>query len=39
MDGYLIPDNIQKDTASIKKYSDKSSVTFNMETVKNINEI
>ena len=24
MDGYLIPENIQKDTASIKKYSDKS---------------
>lgn len=39
MDGYLIPDNIQKDTASIKKYSDKSSVTFNTEVVRDINDI
>ena len=39
MDGYLIPENIQKDTASIKKYSDKSTVTFNLETVSNINDL
>ena len=39
LDGYLIPDNIQKDTSSIKKYSEKSSVTFNTEVVRNINDL
>jgi hypothetical protein len=37
--GYLIPDNIQKDTSAIKKYSEKSSVTFSTEAVSNINDI
>jgi hypothetical protein len=39
LNGYLIPDNIQKDTSAIKKYSEKSSVIFSTEVVKDINDI
>ncbi len=35
--GYIIPDTIQKDVSSIKKYNEKSTVTFSMElTTKNL---
>jgi hypothetical protein len=30
--GYVVPDTIQKDITSIKKYSDKSQIIFNIET-------
>jgi hypothetical protein len=32
MYGYIIPDIIQKDLNSVKKYNDKSKITFSMET-------
>lgn len=34
--GYLIPDTIQKDLASTKKYNSKAKVTINMETVSDV---
>ena len=36
--GYIIPDTIQKDLASVKKYNSKSKVTINSEAVSNIND-
>ena len=36
VDGYIIPDVIQKDMHSIKKYNSKSKVSFTAETVTNI---
>lgn len=30
--GYIVPDTVQKDLSSIKKYNDKSKVIFSMET-------
>ena len=35
MYGYIIPDTIQKDLNSIKKYNSKSKVTFSLETTSN----
>jgi hypothetical protein len=35
MYGYIIPDAIQKDLNSIKKYNSKSKVTFSLETTSN----
>ncbi len=35
MYGYIIPDAIQKDLSSIKKYNSKSKVIFSMETTSN----
>ena len=32
MYGYIIPDIIQKDLSSIKKYNEKSKIIFSMET-------
>ena len=39
MNGYLIPDNIQKDTSAVKKYNNKSQVIISSETVVNINQL
>ena len=33
--GYIIPDVVQKDLSSVKKYNDKSKVIFSMETTSN----
>ena len=38
MYGYIIPDNIQKDTASIKKYNSKSKITIGLEMVDSISQ-
>jgi len=35
MYGYIIPDIVQKDLASVKKFNEKSKVTFSMETTSN----
>ena len=35
--GYIIPDTIQKDLTSIKKFSDKSKIIFDVEVVDNLN--
>ena len=35
MYGYIVPDVVQKDIASIKKYDDKSKIIFSMETTSN----
>jgi hypothetical protein len=35
MYGYIIPDVIQKDLSSIKKYNEKSKIIFSMETTSN----
>ena len=35
MSGYIIPDTIQKDLNSIKKYNNKSKIIFSMETTSN----
>ena len=35
MYGYIIPDAIQKDLASVKKYNEKSKITFSMEVTSN----
>jgi hypothetical protein len=32
MYGYIVPDTIQKDMKAIKKYNEKSKITFGMET-------
>jgi hypothetical protein len=32
MYGYIVPDSIQKDLNSIKKFNDKSKIIFSMET-------
>jgi predicted PilT family ATPase len=37
--GYIIPEIIQKDLASIKKIYDKVQINFSTETVSNINDI
>jgi uncharacterized protein (DUF1330 family) len=37
--GYIIPDVIQKDLNSIKKYNSKAKVTITSETVTNINNV
>lgn len=37
--GYIIPDVLQKDTNSIKKFNSKSKITITSEVTKNINEI
>jgi hypothetical protein len=37
MDGYIIPDIVQKDTAAIKKYNDKSKIIFQIETTSDAN--
>ena len=39
MYGYIVPNILQKDLSSIKKYNSKSSITFNSEMVSNINDI
>jgi hypothetical protein len=31
MNGYIIPDNIQKDVTALKKYSDRSRINFTAE--------
>ena len=36
--GYLVPDTIQKELASIKKISNATQIIFNMETVNSIPE-
>jgi len=33
LNGYIIPDTIQKDITAIKKFSDKTTLTFTLETV------
>jgi hypothetical protein len=38
MYGYIIPDNIQKDTASIRKYNSKSKITIGLEVVDSISQ-
>jgi hypothetical protein len=35
MYGYIIPDIIQKDLASVKKFNSKSKIIFSMETTSN----
>jgi hypothetical protein len=37
--GYLVPDTIQKQLASIKKYSNKNKLSFTAEVVNNLNDI
>jgi hypothetical protein len=37
--GYIVPDNVQKQLASIKKFSNAVQVIFTTETVSNINDI
>jgi hypothetical protein len=37
--GYIVPDNIQKQLASIKKFSNAVQVVFTTETVSNINNV
>lgn len=37
--GYIIPDNIQKDTTAIKKYNSRSKITIGLETVNSLNQI
>ena len=37
MHGYIIPDAVQKDTTSIKKYNDKSKIIFQLETTSDSN--
>mgnify|MGYP003643740385 CR=1 FL=1 len=37
MHGYIIPDIVQKDTTSIKKYNDKSKIIFSLETTSDPN--
>ena len=37
LQGYIIPDTIQKDLASIKKFSDKSKIIFDVEVIDNLN--
>ena len=37
--GYLVPDNIQKQLSSLKKFSNKTKIIFNMETTQNIEDI
>ena len=39
MYGYIVPNILQKDLSSIKKYNSKSSITFNSEMVSNINSV
>ena len=39
MFGYIIPDSIQKELTSIKKYNSKAQVVIGIETVNNINKI
>ena len=34
--GYLVPDNVQKQLASLKKFSNKTKIVFNVETVQSI---
>ena len=35
MYGYIVPDVIQKDLNSVKKYNEKSKIIFSMETTSN----
>jgi hypothetical protein len=37
--GYLVPNNIQKQLASIKKYSNKNKLKFTAEIVNNLNDV
>jgi hypothetical protein len=37
--GYIVPDNIQKQLASIKKFSNAVQVVFSTEVVSNINNV
>jgi hypothetical protein len=39
LNGYIVPDVLQKDLNSIKKYSSTTSVTFTSEVVSNISNI
>ena len=39
MYGYIVPNILQKDLASIKKYHSKAKLTFNPEVVSNINDV
>ena len=39
MYGYIVPNILQKDLSSIKKYNSKSSITFNSEIVSDINDV
>ena len=39
MYGYIVPNILQKDLSSIKKYNSKASITFNSEVVSNINDV
>ena len=38
MYGYIVPDVVQKDTAAIKKYNDKSKIIFQLETTSDANQ-
>lgn len=37
--GYLVPDTVQKQLSSLKKFSNKNKITFNMEVVSNLNDL
>ena len=37
--GYIVPDTIQKELSSIKKYYGKNKIEFNIETISNINNV
>ena len=39
MYGYIVPNILQKDLASIKKYVSKARIIFNPEIVDNINDV
>ena len=39
MHGYIVPNILQKDLASIKKYNSKAKLVFNPEVVSNINDV
>ena len=39
MYGYIVPNILQKDLSSIKKYNSKAKISFNPEMVSNINEV
>lgn len=36
--GYVVPDTVQKELASLKKFSNKNQIIFNMEVVSNLEE-
>lgn len=36
MDGYIVPNNVQKQLSSLKKFSSKNQIKFNLEVIKNL---